>query len=194
MNPRTDAEIAERVQAGAAGAENELYERYRRGIAMILRQMTRTREDAEDLFQETFRLALEKIRGGDLREPDRLPQFMNSVARNLAISQYRKRTRRGGDESLEAVDEKVFAIGGGQYEKLQRQQKASLALGVLKELPNPRDRELIYRFYIAEDDKSAICADLGLSSLHFNRVIFRAKQRYRQLYGELVGEPSEHGS
>ena len=184
------AEIAERVRTGVPGAEEELYERYRRGIAVLLRQMTRTPEDAEDLFQETFRLALTKIRAGELREPERLPQFLNGLARNLARYQYRKQDRRG-DESFEAVDPVHLAIPEGQYEALRRQQKAALTRAVLEELPNSRDRELIYRFYIAEDEKNEICSALGLSSLHFNRVIFRAKQRYRELYRKIAGASGE---
>jgi RNA polymerase sigma-70 factor (ECF subfamily) len=39
---------------------------------------------------------------------------------------------------------------------------------------------------VAEEDKARICADLGLSSLHFNRVLNRARDRYRELYLEAV--------
>ena len=28
----------------------------------------------------------------------------------------------------------------------------------------------------------AVCPELGLSSLHFNRVLYRARERFRQLY------------
>lgn len=55
---------------------------------------------------------------------------------------------------------------------------------VLAELPSDRDREILFRFYIAEDEKDSICRDLGLTSLHFNRVLFRARERYRELYEE----------
>ncbi len=40
---------------------------------------------------------------------------------------------------------------------------------------------MLYRYYLAEEDKAAICADLGLSSLHFNRVLWRARQRFKKL-------------
>jgi RNA polymerase sigma-70 factor (ECF subfamily) len=53
---------------------------------------------------------------------------------------------------------------------------------VIDELPTDRDRQLLFRFYIAEDDKERICADLGLTSLHFNRVLHRARERYKELY------------
>ncbi len=183
---RVVVDLAERVRAGEASAEEELFQRYRRGIAMILSQRTGSHEDAEDLFQETFRLAFEKIRGGELRDPARLPQFMNSLARNLAIHHYRRQQRRRDGEDLEAV-ETTFGIMPGQFDRIRRREKAELAVAVLEELRNDRDREILYRFYIAEEDKEEICGGLGLSSLHFNRVLYRAKQRYRELYERIVG-------
>ena len=65
-------------------------------------------------------------------------------------------------------------------------EKARLVRRLIGELPTDRDRQVLYRFYIAEDDKAAICQDLELSSLHFNRVLHRARQRYRELYQEAV--------
>jgi RNA polymerase sigma-70 factor (ECF subfamily) len=62
---------------------------------------------------------------------------------------------------------------------------------VLAELPSERDRQVLFRFYLAEEDKDQICKDLGLSSLHFNRVVFRARERYRDLY--LKKTPSSAG-
>ena len=53
---------------------------------------------------------------------------------------------------------------------------------MLAELKNERDRDILSRYYIADQDKDAICRDLQLSDLHFNRVLFRARQRYRELY------------
>ncbi len=187
-NQETAAELVASIRAGDGEAEETLYRRYRRGLWMILSQMALSREDAEDLLQEAFRLGLAKIRAGELRQPERLPQFLNSLARNLAIHHYRREGRRRGDENLEAV-ERTYQTPPGQFDRLYRRQKASLAVEVLDELRNDRDRELLYRFYIAEDEKAEICGDLNLSSLHFNRVLHRARQRYRVLYEKAVAGP-----
>jgi RNA polymerase sigma-70 factor (ECF subfamily) len=63
-------------------------------------------------------------------------------------------------------------------------ERAALVRRVLAEMPSERDRQILFRFYLAEDDKESICLDLGLTSLHFNRVLFRARERYRELYEE----------
>jgi len=52
---------------------------------------------------------------------------------------------------------------------------------IIASLPTLRDREIVKRFYLDEEDKAEICRSLGLSPLHFDRVIFRARQRMRLL-------------
>ena len=64
---------------------------------------------------------------------------------------------------------------------------------VLSEMPSDRDRQILFRFYIAEDEKDSICRDLDLTSLHFNRVLFRARERYRDLYLETAGSRKNPG-
>lgn len=58
---------------------------------------------------------------------------------------------------------------------------------VIQDLGTSRDRDILLRFYIAEEDKDRISADFGLSSLQFNRVLHRARERYRALYLERAG-------
>ena len=52
---------------------------------------------------------------------------------------------------------------------------------MLDEMPGERDRELLMRFYLNDEAKEQICQELKLSREHFNRVIFRARGRFREL-------------
>jgi hypothetical protein len=52
---------------------------------------------------------------------------------------------------------------------------------MLEEMPAERDRELLVRFYLNDEEKEQICQELKLSREHFNRVIFRARNRFREL-------------
>ena len=65
---------------------------------------------------------------------------------------------------------------------LLQQEQAAMVRAVLAELDSDRDREILFRFYLADDDKERICRDLGLTAVHFNRVLFRARERFRELY------------
>ena len=167
-------------------------ELYGRAVAIILDRHTNGRPEAEDLFQDTFRVALEKLRRGELREPEKLPGFLAGIARSLAIEHYRKATRRKTDPDSEALLA-VPASGAGQLGQLLDRENAGLVRQVIRELGTERDREVLLRFYIAEEDKDRICADHGLTSLQFNRVLHRARQRYREIYLERAGSRAALG-
>lgn len=173
-------ELVARILAGEKAAESELVERYSRGVAIILNRATGDQSLAEDLSQETFQLTLEKIRGGEVREPERLSGFICSLARNLATDHYRRSRRSEQVDDPDAV-EMVAATAPSQLDRVLQAEKSKRVRQLLSELSD-RDREILRRFYIEEEDKERICADLGLSSLHFNRVLHRARERYRELY------------
>lgn len=174
------------IRAGDRRAEERLIALYGRGIAILLDRHTNGRPEAEDLFQDTFRLVLEKLRRGELREPAKLQSYIAQIARSLAIEHFRKATRRKTDTDSEAVQD-VPAARPSPLSDLLAGENAALARRVIQQLGNDRDRQILFRFYIAEEDKERICADHGLSSLQFNRVLHRARERYRELFLETAG-------
>jgi RNA polymerase sigma-70 factor, ECF subfamily len=177
-DPSPGEVLVGRIRAGDLAAESELVSRYARGVRMILGQNARDRSIVDDLSQETFRIALEKIRRGDVRDPKRLSGFMCAIARNLTVEHFR-RTRRA-EAAAGPADESDPSPS--PLELLLADERAGIARKVLSELGTDRDRQILFRFYVAEESKARICADLGLNSLHFNRVLFRARERYRDLY------------
>jgi RNA polymerase sigma-70 factor (ECF subfamily) len=181
---RSEAEIAAglvgRVQRGDTRAEAEMVERYSRGLLFFLRRTTHDATLSEDLHQETFRIALERLRRDGLDDPEKLSGFLLRTARNLFLGHYRKRTRRNEIQEPEDAPE-PSAAGPGQLDLLLRQEQTAAVQRLIRELPTDRDRQILLRFYVAEEEKDDICADLGLSSLHFNRVLFRARQRFKDL-------------
>lgn len=177
------SDLVRRIVSGDPAAEAELVQRFHRATSFLLRRLTRDEAAAEDLYQETFRLVIEKVRGGELREAERLPGFVSSMARNLFLGSARRdvRRRQRHEDDPEAA-ETAPDPGPGQLAGLLARERAATVRRVLAELKNERDREILTRYYIADQDKEAICRDLQLSDLHFNRVLFRARQRYRELY------------
>jgi len=183
------ADLVARIASGGRRAEEELIGRYRRGVSVILGTLVEQRALVEDLRQESFRIALEKIRKGDVREPERLSGFICSVARNLAIQYFRQPAQREVTGSTESV-EFIVDSAPSPLQQLLRQENARIVRQVLSEVRPQRYQEILYRYYVAEEDKEAICADMGLSSLHFNRVLQRARDRYRELYLKAVQKQS----
>ncbi len=66
-------------------------------------------------------------------------------------------------------------------DNLEDHQLANLVREALNDLPTPRDRELIRRYYLRDADKSQLCEDFDVSPEHFDRVAHRARARLKKL-------------
>ncbi len=162
--------LVERIRAGEARAEEELVQRYCRGVSFMILEHG-GQAALEDLRQDTFRLALEKIRRGDVHKPERLSGFMCGLARNLTLD-YVRRIKAHPETDIEPATQ-LADPAPSQLDHLLQKEKAQLVRQVLQKLRNPRDRQALFRFYLAEEDKEQICADLGLTSFQFNQVSAR---------------------
>ena len=173
-------ELVRRIQRGDADAEAELVCRYQRGVMVIIARAGRGRVPVEDLCQDVLATAIRKVRANALHDPERLSGFIAGLARTQVIDYIRKEQSRGAIEARRPPDERAPDVDVVQ--RLLQQEQATIVRAVLGELEPERDREILFRFYLSEDDKESICRDLGLTPVHFNRVLFRARERYRELY------------
>ena len=173
-------DLVVRIGRGDVAAEARLVELHQRGLRYMLLRLSGDPSTADDLFQETFRIVLEKLRRGELREPGKLAGFVRGIARNLWLAGNRKRRRRGEGEGLETTNPLPDPSPSSE-QRLVQQQDRQRVRDLLGELKSARDREVLFRFYIAEEPRSAICTDLGLEEKQLAVVLFRARQRFRQL-------------
>jgi RNA polymerase sigma-70 factor (ECF subfamily) len=182
---RSEGQIAQDlvayIKAGNQTAEGQLIERYSKGLLIMLRQRTRDSQLADDLHQETFLIVLAKIKDGKIEDPTKLAGYIHRVAINLTIADYRKRFRRT-QGFTEAEPDHIETPATSQFLQVCRQDEAQLVRQTIAELKNERDRQILFRFYVAEQDKAEVMAALNLDKLHFNRVLFRARKRFEELW------------
>lgn len=158
------------------------------GLVRQFARMLRNRVLAEDLVNDAVAETLAKLHGQLIEEPERLGGFIYAVAVNL-LKNHRRRICNRGDLRVAIFDD--LPAGGDPTECLDRTQLAARVWKVIEELPMQRDREIVKRFYLDEEEKESICADLDLTPGHFDRVAFRARQRMKVLLSreELRQEP-----
>lgn len=181
--PATATELVERIRDGDPSAEARLVERHSHGLRYLLLHLTGDPVLADDLHQDTFRIVLEKVRAGDLREPEKLAGFLRGTARHLVTGAFRQSSRHPQkplEDMGEPQDEAPDPLG-----RLLIDEDRLRVRRLLGELPSARDREILFRFHIAEEPKARICEDLGLTSRQFNLVLHRARRRFRELLPEV---------
>ena len=171
-------QLVSRVHNGDPGAEHEMVARYSRGLRFLLRRKIQDTHLTEDFLQETWVIALVKIRTSGLDNPGRLAGYLCGIANNLALGEKRRvnRQRTKADSELIAV---IPDESSNPYRQVSRAEVCKLVRSLIDNLKKERDREILIRFYIREEDKAHICKRLGVNSTHFNRVLYRARQRLK---------------
>jgi RNA polymerase sigma-70 factor (ECF subfamily) len=180
-------DIAHRIQQGDLTAEQELVRQYGPRIEFVLQRHCRDPAMAADLTQDTLMIALRKLRNEGLRDPKKLAAFLHRTAMNLATGEARTYYRRNTHADTELIQQQL-AAGPSLCESLEREELRQLVRQLLGELKRPRDQHILYRYYLSEESKERICADLGVSHHHFDRVLHRARNRFRDLIVKHLGK------
>ena len=170
--------LVSRVKNGEPAAEAKMVERYSRGLRFLLRRKTRDPNLAEDFLQETWAIALVKIRANGLDNPGRLAGYLCGIANNLALGE----ARRVGRQKTTVNSDLVALIpdsSSNPFRQVSRAEVCNHVRQLLDGLKMDRDREILKRFYIWEEEKETICNRLDVDSVHFNRVLYRARQRLK---------------
>lgn len=150
------------------------------GLRAQLTRVTGSSDLASDLLQDAVVTALQKLRSGEINDPSHLDGYVYRVALNHLRNHRRKDKLHSG--SSERIGELVDPTDlSHPADHLEADQWAHMAKELLQEVKPTRDRELLTRFYLHDESKENLCRDFGLSELHFNRVIFRARDRFRVL-------------
>ena len=172
--------LVSRIGAGDLAAEEELVAQYWKGLYFILKRRCADPQLAADLAQDTFIIVITKARKGEINKPNAVAGFIRQTGVNLMIAHFRKEKRR----ATEAHGEVIFEIPDQKTNiarAVESNQTLELVSQLMGELKVSRDQDILHSFYIKEEDKISICKRLDLTAEHFDRVLFRARARLKQL-------------
>jgi RNA polymerase sigma-70 factor (ECF subfamily) len=152
-----DAALARLVAAEPAeAAEAEVFSRFARRVRLFGLKHLRDAAEADDLVQEVLRTVLEKLRAGEVREPDRLASFVLGTARQIMRGTTRTRTRRAAILTQYGDPDATFAAPEGWGTMRDR------LIGCLTVLSDKQRTVIVLSFY-AERTAAEIAEELGLT-------------------------------
>jgi RNA polymerase sigma-70 factor (ECF subfamily) len=178
LTAETDGPLSDRRHADEE--EHKALLRDMSGLKAQLTRVTRDADVAEDLLQDAIVTALNKLRTGEIEHRSQLDGYVYRVALNHFRNYRRKDKSSVSDPDSASLLEDASAEARPTL-AIQTEQWGGVVRRLLRELPSPRDREVLVRFYLREEERGALCRSLGLTELQFNRVIFRARERFREL-------------
>lgn len=177
--PPSDADLARRIGAGgerARPAERELCLRFAPRIRAYGLRHLRSEALADDLVQLTLELTLTKLRGREVKQPDRIASFVLGCARlqSLALHRHGKREAPLGPEQLESLPSEARA----EPRPLATDRLAA-CLAKLAE----RQRSVVVCAFFDDQTAAEIAASLGTSEGNVRVIRHRAVEQLRRCMG-----------
>ena len=162
-----DASLARRIAdarpAVDADAEADLYRRLAPRVRVYGLRQLRDSQAAADLAQQVWVLAIERLRAGKLREPDRLASFVLGICRMVVLDLRRTRARHerllgtfGGDVPLGGPEIEPRLDHGRLLECLQRLSERERSVLVMTVFDDCRAGEVAAELCISEGNVRVI--------------------------------------
>jgi RNA polymerase sigma factor (sigma-70 family) len=165
-----------------------LLDEHKKILFKIANSYCRQDSDREDLVQE---MVLQLWRSFGRYDPrSRFTTWMYRVALNVAISFYRRETRRPRTTTLDA--QAVLQISRPSRESEAASRGGQLLESFIREL-NEFDRALVL-LYLDGNRYDTIAEILGISETNVGTKIGRIKQKLRQMSAADEGETVSHGT
>jgi RNA polymerase sigma-70 factor (ECF subfamily) len=175
-----DGALARRVAAAQdrpdSAAEAELYRRLAPRVRLYGLRHLRDRQAAADLMQQVLLMTLERLRAGQVREPERIASFVLGACRMTVLEMRRGSRRR--EELLESWSDSDEAYEAPEPLALDPDRLAA-CLEALAE----RERSVVVMSFFADKAADEVGAELGLTGGNVRVIRHRALGRLRACMG-----------
>ena len=179
-----------RIQDGCDFAFSELVRRYQLDVRMYLARKLGNASSADDLAQEVFWTAYEKL--PQLSDPRRVRGWLLSIARHKAIDQLRSQLRQpqtASDhlERLIAREQLRRGLQQDDSDSLDLQQALRECLAKLQ----PNSHQLVQQFYFERQSAEEIAAANRRKAGSVRMALLRIRQALaRCIRAQTAGDPS----
>jgi RNA polymerase sigma-70 factor (ECF subfamily) len=183
---RTAEALAREARGGSVPAFEELVARHEAGLFRFLFQRTRDAGTAEDLVQEAFLRAWQKL---ELYDPRwRFSTWLYTLAANLSVSAHRARGKEPEASGHELALDGPSSEPDPSHAAAQKDEGQVLwdfAAGVLRE----EERSALWLRYAEERSMEEIAAILGRPTVTTRVLLFRARARLAEALAEAGATP-----
>ena len=181
-----EAVLARRIMAVAPGrdrdAEGELYRRLAPRVRLYGLKHLRDAAAAADLAQDVLVMTLQRLRSGEIREPDRVVSFVLGASRQMVIDRRRGETRRQRILATFAADLPPSEVSGDRYTLDSARLRRCLEV-----LPQ-RERTIVLMSFYDERSAADVGSEVGLSAANVRVVRHRSIERLRSCLGWSDGD------
>jgi RNA polymerase sigma-70 factor, ECF subfamily len=168
--------IAEARGQPDSAAEEELYRRLAPRARLYGLRHLRDRQAAADLAQQVLLMTIERLRAGEVREPEKIASFVLGTCRMTVLEMRRGERRR--EQLLELHADKDEAFEAPEPFALDPDGLAAC----LEALPE-RERSVVVMSFFADKPADEVGAQLGITAGNVRVIRHRALGRLRHCMG-----------
>ncbi len=171
MTTPSDKTLIRALFAGDKAAYEKLYDRYAPLVRAVCYDMTGNFADAQDLAQDVFMRAYEKL--DRLRNPERFGNWLVGIAR-LRCKEWRRQKLRIPNKNVRLNNGQELVVDSPDDSRIE------LLREMITTLPE-KDRLALHTFYLQGSSADNARRIMGLSRSGFYRILERARKRLEQL-------------
>jgi RNA polymerase sigma-70 factor, ECF subfamily len=150
------------------------------GLRLLVARRCRDPHVAADLLNDAVCTTWAKWQAGKIERPEQIAGYVLQVTMNL-LRNHRRAIAERPEKRADAAKLQELPGNTEPCDETIELEIAVQVKRVIRGMTSQRDRAILVRFYLDEEDKDAICRDLGLSPLQFDKILHRARGRLRKL-------------
>jgi RNA polymerase sigma-70 factor (ECF subfamily) len=157
-------------------AEGELYRRLAPRVRLYGLKYLRDASAAADLAQDVLLMTLQRLRGGEIREPERVVSFVLGTSRQMVIDRRRGEARR----------QQILARFAEDLPQSEPPSPAALDIARLRsclERLSERERTIVLLSFYDERQAADVGNEIGLSAANVRVIRHRSIERLRVCLG-----------
>jgi len=173
-----DEAYVRRLAAGDSVTEAHFVPYFTELMRIKLRNRMLHAPEIEDIINETFTRVLAAVKKGEIRQPERLGAYLNSVCNNVLSEGYRdgSRNRHLDVECVEVTDPHSDV-----EETVYQQERQASVYSVLRKLTS-KERAILCAHFLQERDKEEICRMFDVDRNYLRVLLHRAKVAFKAHY------------
>lgn len=174
MEQEQDIIYIKRVLGGEREAFAFLVDKYKSMVFTLALRLTRSREEAEEIAQETFIKAYQSL--GSFQGKSKFSSWLYRIVYNTGISHLRKQYKGGISLDEVNIPEELYVESKKNYEALAQEDRKKY-LEVALDALDKEERVLIVLYYYEERDLDDIAAIAGITKTNTKVRLYRARKK-----------------
>ena len=185
MNKTDESYYIDAVKNGNVQAFTFLVDKYQNMIYTLALKLMKRAEDAEEMAQDTFVKAFQKIHTYEGKS--RFSTWLYSITYNACISELRKRKISFASLDDRQISDQDEARMGDYFSETKKEDQERYLTLAMAKLPED-DQFLVTLYYYENQSMDEISAITGLTVSNVKIRIHRARKRMHQLLQEMLKE------